>query len=64
MAPILFGLEGSYEPYAQISIKELRSKFENLGFSTKKSILLARYLIENNKNQNQNQSGEVIYNEN
>lgn len=52
MAPILFGLEGSYEPYAQISIKELRTKFENLGFSTKKSILLARYLIENNKNQN------------
>ena len=32
MAPLLFGFEGTYDPNAQISIVELRDKFENLGF--------------------------------
>ena len=62
MAPILFGDDDSYEPGSQISIKELRSKFEILGFSTKKSIMLGRYLVE--MNQNLNKSAEIIYNEN
>ena len=64
MAPLLFGFEGSYDPTEQISIKDIKAKFEDLGIQTKKAVQLARYLVENNQHQNQNQSGEVLYNEN
>ena len=50
-----------FEPYVpdqEVSILQLKSKFEKLGVDEKKSQLLARYLVEP-----QNQV-EVIYNEN
>ena len=68
MAPLLFGFEGQYDPNAPISIKELKEKFENLGFQAKKCTQLARYLVENNsqflQQNGANQSGEVLFNEN
>ena len=45
MAPLLFD-EDSYDPASEISINELRQKFEGLGVQAKKSNQLARYLIE------------------
>lgn len=47
-----------YVPEQEVSILQLKSKFEKLGVDEKKSQLLARYLVEP-----QNQV-EVIYNEN
>ena len=54
MAPLLFDAQDSD---AEISINELRSKFEGLGVQSKKSSQLARYLIEPPS------SGEIIFNE-
>lgn len=45
MAPILFD-EGQYEPDKQISIQELKERFERIGVQTKKSLQVARYLVE------------------
>ena len=56
MAPLLFGDQG-FKDDAQISINELRQKFENLGVQVKKSTQLSRFLIE------QPSQGEIIYNE-
>ena len=45
MAPILFE-EGQYDRNQQISISELKVKFESLGVQSKKSLQVARYLVE------------------
>ena len=45
MAQILFE-EGQYDRNQQISISELKVKFESLGVQSKKSLQVARYLIE------------------
>ena len=57
MAPLVFQ-DGDYDPNQEISISDLRQKFEALGITVKKGNLLARFLIEP-----PNQS-EIIYNEN
>ena len=57
MAPLLFEEDG-FEADAEISINELRQKFENLGVQSKKSTQLSRFLIEPPS------QGEIIYNEN
>lgn len=57
MAPLLFEEDG-FEVDAEISINELRQKFENLGVQSKKSTQLSRFLIEPPS------QGEIIYNEN
>ena len=61
---MLFGFEGSYDPSAQISIRELIEKFTDFGLQAKKCIQLARYLVESNQDPSPNTSGEVLYNEN
>ena len=45
MASILFE-EGQYDRNQQISISELKVKFESLGVQSKKSLQVARYLVE------------------
>ena len=57
MAPLIFQ-DGGFFPNQDLSIKELSQKFEKLGLQMKKSIQLARFLIETPN------SGETIYNEN
>lgn len=47
-----------YVPEQEVSILQLKSKFEKLGVDEKKSQLLARYLVEPHN------QVEVIYNEN
>ena len=56
MAPLLFD-EQRYDPDSEVTINELRQKFEGLGVQSKKSTQLARYLIEPPS------SGEIIFNE-
>lgn len=56
MAPLLFE-EGTFQPDQDISIAELKVKFEGLGIQTKKSTQLARYLIELPT------QGEIIFND-
>lgn len=56
MAPLLFD-EQRYDPDAEVTINELRQKFEGLGVQSKKSTQLARYLIEPPS------TGEIIFNE-
>ena len=57
MAPLIFQ-DGGFFPNQDLSIKELSQKFEKLGLQMKKSIQLARFLIETPN------SGETIFNEN
>ena len=45
IAPLLFD-EGQYDPDSYISIQELHEKFENLGIQAKKSLQVARFLVE------------------
>ena len=56
MAPLLFDLE-TFDSNAQVSINEIKQKFENLGIGAKKSTQIARFLIEPPS------QGEVIFNE-
>ena len=45
MAPLLFDTN-NFDPEAEITINDLKGKFEALGLQSKKSTQLARYLIE------------------
>ena len=45
MAPLFFDTN-NFDPEAEITINDLRGKFEALGLQSKKSTQLARYLIE------------------
>ena len=56
MAPLLFD-EQRYDSDAEVTINELRQKFEGLGLNSKKSTQLARFLIEPPS------QGEIIFNE-
>ena len=56
MAPLFFDTN-NFDPDAEITINDLRGKFEGLGLQSKKSTQLARYLIEPPS------QGEIIFNE-
>ena len=56
MSPLLFAED--YDPSEELTIVELRQKFESLGIQAKRSTLMARFLIEPSS------QGEIIYNEN
>ena len=56
MAPLFFDTK-NFDPEAEITINDLKNKFEALGLQSKKSTQLARYLIEPPS------QGEIIFNE-